>query len=52
MNWKGVMPAITTCFNHDLSIDHALHGRSIAVCFSTTVAPASLLWGRWAKAQL
>ncbi len=23
MNWKGVMPAITTCFNHDLSIDHA-----------------------------
>ena len=23
MNWKGVMPAITTCFNNDLSIDHA-----------------------------
>ena len=23
MNWKGVMPAITTCFNTDLSIDHA-----------------------------
>ena len=22
MNWKGVMPAITTCFNDDLSIDH------------------------------
>jgi len=22
MNWKGVRPAITTCFNHDLSIDH------------------------------
>ena len=22
MNWKGVMPAITTCFNNDLSIDH------------------------------
>jgi 4-hydroxy-tetrahydrodipicolinate synthase len=22
MNWKGVMPAITTCFNQDLSIDH------------------------------
>jgi 1-pyrroline-4-hydroxy-2-carboxylate deaminase len=22
MNWKGVMPAITTCFNHDLSVDH------------------------------
>ena len=21
MNWKGVMPAITTCFNSDLSID-------------------------------
>jgi 4-hydroxy-tetrahydrodipicolinate synthase len=23
MNWKGLMPAITTCFNNDLSIDHA-----------------------------
>jgi dihydrodipicolinate synthase/N-acetylneuraminate lyase len=23
MNWKGVMPAITTCFNRDLTIDHA-----------------------------
>lgn len=23
MNWKGVMPAITTCFNKDLSVDHA-----------------------------
>jgi 1-pyrroline-4-hydroxy-2-carboxylate deaminase len=22
MNWKGVMPAITTCFNKDLSVDH------------------------------
>ncbi len=22
MNWKGVNPAITTCFNQDLSIDH------------------------------
>ena len=22
MNWKGVMPAITTCFNPDLSVDH------------------------------
>jgi dihydrodipicolinate synthase/N-acetylneuraminate lyase len=22
MNWKGVMPAITTCFNADLNIDH------------------------------
>lgn len=22
MNWKGVMPAVTTCFNKDLSIDH------------------------------
>jgi len=30
MNWKGVMPAITTSFNSDLSIDHgfmAEHGR-------------------------
>ena len=23
MNWKGVTPAITTCFNEDLSVDHA-----------------------------
>jgi 4-hydroxy-tetrahydrodipicolinate synthase len=22
MNWKGVMPAITTCFNSDFSVDH------------------------------
>src|SRR5579864_174948 len=22
MNWKGITPAITTCFNQDLSIDH------------------------------
>jgi dihydrodipicolinate synthase/N-acetylneuraminate lyase len=22
MNWKGVMPAITTCFREDLSVDH------------------------------
>ena len=22
MNWKGVMPAITTCFSSDLSVDH------------------------------
>lgn len=22
MNWKGVMPAVTTCFNKDLSVDH------------------------------
>jgi 1-pyrroline-4-hydroxy-2-carboxylate deaminase len=26
MNWKGVMPAITTCFNHDLSVDHGFMG--------------------------
>jgi 1-pyrroline-4-hydroxy-2-carboxylate deaminase len=26
MNWKGVMPAITTCFNQDLTIDHAYVG--------------------------
>src|SRR5947207_8098946 len=22
MNWKGVMPAITTCFTRDLRVDH------------------------------
>jgi 4-hydroxy-tetrahydrodipicolinate synthase len=26
MNWKGVMPAITTCFKNDLSIDHDFMG--------------------------
>lgn len=26
MNWKGVMPAITTCFNQDLTIDHGYVG--------------------------
>jgi len=26
MNWKGVMPAITTSFNQDLSIDHGYVG--------------------------
>ena len=24
MHWQGVMPAITTPFNEDLSIDHAV----------------------------
>jgi dihydrodipicolinate synthase/N-acetylneuraminate lyase len=24
MNWKGVNPAITTCFNEDLRVDHSL----------------------------
>jgi 1-pyrroline-4-hydroxy-2-carboxylate deaminase len=24
MNWKGVMPAITTCFTEDLKVDHGL----------------------------
>ena len=23
MNWKGVMPAITTCFTEDLRVDHS-----------------------------
>src|SRR6202021_754281 len=22
MNWNGVMPAVTTCFNQDLAVDH------------------------------
>jgi 1-pyrroline-4-hydroxy-2-carboxylate deaminase len=26
MNWKGVIPAITTIFNEDLSVDHVLLG--------------------------
>ena len=27
INWKGVMPAITTCFREDLSIDHEFFAR-------------------------
>jgi 1-pyrroline-4-hydroxy-2-carboxylate deaminase len=27
MNWKGVMPAITTCFTESLEVDHAFMGR-------------------------
>jgi 4-hydroxy-tetrahydrodipicolinate synthase len=27
MNWKGVMPAITTCFTADLQVDHGFMGR-------------------------
>ena len=27
MNWKGVMPAITTCFTDDLRIDHGFMAR-------------------------
>jgi 4-hydroxy-tetrahydrodipicolinate synthase len=27
MNWKGVMPAITTCFAKDLSVDHGYMGQ-------------------------
>lgn len=26
MNWKGVIPAITTCFHQDLSVDHGFVG--------------------------
>ena len=29
MNWKGVMPAITTCFNEDLQHRSWLHGRTL-----------------------
>jgi dihydrodipicolinate synthase/N-acetylneuraminate lyase len=27
MNWKGVLPAITTCFREDLSVDHEFMGK-------------------------
>jgi 4-hydroxy-tetrahydrodipicolinate synthase len=27
INWKGVMPAVTTCFREDLSIDHEFFAR-------------------------
>jgi len=29
MIWKGVMPAITTCFNRDLTIDHGFVSRHV-----------------------
>lgn len=29
MNWRGVMPAITTCFTEDLSIDHEFTARHV-----------------------
>jgi 1-pyrroline-4-hydroxy-2-carboxylate deaminase len=29
MNWSGVMPAITTCFNEQLEIDHAFTARHV-----------------------
>ena len=30
MNWVGVMPAITTCFDADLEIDHEFTARHVA----------------------
>ena len=27
MNWKGVMPAITTCFDEHLQVDHSFMAR-------------------------
>ncbi|MEW6125719.1 MAG: dihydrodipicolinate synthase family protein [Acidobacteriota bacterium] len=46
MTWKGVMPAITTCFNEDLSIDHEFVARHcnwmIDAGCTGIVAPGSL----------
>lgn len=30
MNWQGVMPAITTCFDEDLAVDHAFTAKHVA----------------------
>ena len=30
IEWKGVMPAITTCFREDLEIDHEFTARHVA----------------------
>ncbi|MEK7857414.1 MAG: dihydrodipicolinate synthase family protein, partial [Acidobacteriota bacterium] len=30
MNWTGVMPAITTCFDEQLEIDHAFTAKHVA----------------------
>ncbi len=29
MNWKGVMPAITTCFDKDLNVDHGFMAKHV-----------------------
>ena len=50
MNWKGVMPAITTCFTEDLKVDHGFMADT-AIGYWTTAAPASLPSGRWARAR-
>lgn len=46
MIWKGVMPAITTCFNEDLSIDHAFVAKHVRWMLDNgctgMVAPGSL----------
>lgn len=46
MIWKGVMPAITTCFNKDLSIDHAFVAKHVRWMLDNgctgMVAPGSL----------
>jgi len=46
MNWKGVMPAITTSFNQDLTIDHGYVGEHcrwmLENCCSGIVALGSL----------
>ncbi|MFN0108037.1 MAG: dihydrodipicolinate synthase family protein [Blastocatellia bacterium] len=46
MIWKGVMPAITTCFNEDLSIDHGFVAKHVRWMLDNgctgMVAPGSL----------
>jgi len=46
MIWKGVMPAITTCFNQDLSIDHGFVAKHVRWMLDNgctgMVAPGSL----------
>ena len=51
MNWKGVMPAITTSFTEDLRYRPRLHGSDIASGCWRMAARASSRWVRWARAQ-
>ena len=52
MIWKGVMPAITTCFDEALQIDHGFAGRTLPVAAGQWLQRQSWCWVLWAKARL
>jgi dihydrodipicolinate synthase/N-acetylneuraminate lyase len=49
MQFKGVMPAITTPFNEDLTIDHGFIARHVNWLIDTT-ARVSSRWDHWERA--